>query len=239
MGPATPKPKQLIQRGENMWSSKMKKLVNIKELKESYCSEYQKEYERYCNRQWEFPMDDEWYKECLNETPWLDVNAVYYSVSYSQGDYAFFTGHVDLVKFLEEKDTENEYFALREAMKLDDCCDRLYIEMSNTRNSGVVFNEIEWRGLDEGWFEDDDVLGHNDRTTSILEGMNYREYYDLCMDLMGDLYTWVKEVCEQRMNQLYYDIREDIDHQMSEEAFEEWAESMDEQFEVEVMEEAA
>ena len=218
----------------------MKKLVNIKELK-NYEQEYQDAYQRYCTSQWDFPMDDEWYKECLNETPWLDVNAVYYSVSYSQGDYAFFTGHVDLVKFLAEKDTENDYFVLREAMKLDDCCDQLYIEMSNTRNSGAVFNEIEWRGTDDGYFEEEDVvLKYRDvEHRSILEGMNYREYYDLCQELMGDLYTWVKEVCEQRMNKLYYDIREDIDHQMSEEAFEEWAESMDEQFEVEVMEEAA
>ncbi len=212
----------------------MQKLVNIKELKESYPKSYDKAYERYCNSQWDFPPETDWYLEGLNETAWLDANQVYYSVGYCQSDYAFFTGHVDLREFLKEKDTENEYFVLREAMELKDCADRLYIDMSHTRNSYATFDEIEWRASDDGYFEDHDILGHNDRTTSILEGMNYREYYDLCMELMGDLYTWVKEVCEQRMNQLYYEIRADIDHQMSEESFEEWAESMDEQFEVEV-----
>jgi len=33
---------------------------------------------------------------------------------------------------------------------------------------------------------------------------------------------------------LYYQLRDEIDYQMSEEAFDEWAESLDEQFEVEV-----
>ena len=218
----------------------MKKLVNIKELK-NYEQEYQKHYQAYCTSQWEFPMDDEWYKECLNETPWLDVNAVYYSVGYCQSDYAFFTGYVDLREFLKEKDTENEYFVLREAIELEDCADRMYIEMSHTRNNGAIFNEIEWRAED-GYYGDidpDAVVKPYGEYRSILEGMNYQEYYDICVELSGDLYTWVKEVCEQRMNELYYEIRADIDHQMSEESFEEWAESMDEQFEVEVMEDAA
>lgn len=211
----------------------MKKLVNIKELK-NHEQEYQKYYQAYCTSQWDFPMDDEYHKEYLNETPWLEVDKLHYSVSYSQGDYAYFTGRVLLDKFLDEKDTENEYFVLREAMKLNDCAIRLYICNSSYRHAHAVFDEIEWYGMEDGYFEDDDVLGHNDRTTSILEGMNYREYFDVCQELMGDLYTWVKEVCEQRMNKLYWDIRADIDHQMSEESFEEWAESMDEQFEVEV-----
>ena len=216
----------------------MKKLVNIKELK-NYEQEYQKYYQEYCTSQWELPMEDEWYKDGLNETSWLDVNAVYWSVGYCQSDYAFFTGHVDLIAFLNEYDTENEYFVLREAMALKDCCDRLYIEMSNTRNSGAVFNEIDWRGHDEGFFDDDNVAQSYGGYRSILEGMNYQEYYDICMELSGDLYTWVKEVCEQRMNQLYYEIRADVDHQMSEESFEEWAESMDEKFDVEVEAQAA
>lgn len=211
----------------------MKKLVNIKELK-TYEQEYQKYYQEYCTAQWNFPPETDWYLEGLNETPWLEANQVYYSVGYCQSDYAFFTGYVDLLKFLDEKDTENEYFVLREAMELEDCSDRLYIDMSHTRNSYATFDEIEWRAVEEGYFDDDAVVQSYGEYRSILEGMNYREYYDLCMELMGDLYTWVKEVCEQRMNELYYEIRADIDHQMSEESFEEWAESMDEQFEVEV-----
>lgn len=214
----------------------MIKTVNIKELK-NHEQEYQKYYQAYCTSQWEFPPETDWYIEGLNETPWLKANQVYYSVGYCQSDYAFFTGYVDLREFLKEKDTENEYFVLREAMELEDCSDRLYIDMSHTRNSYATFDEIEWRAAEDGYFEDDAVVQSYGEHRSILEGMNYREYFDLCQELMGDLYTWVKEVCEQRMNQLYYEIRDDIDHQMSEESFEEWAESMDEQFEVEVEDE--
>ena len=216
----------------------MKKLVNIKELK-NYEQEYQKYYQEYCTAQWDIGCEPEWYRDGLNEEhKWLDVDAVYYSVGYSQGDYAYFVGHVDLLKFLDEFDKDNEYFTLREAMKLNDCRKQLYIGQSH-RVGHATFDEIEWRAVEDGYFEDDAVVQSYGEYRSILEGMNYREYYDLCQELMGDLYTWVKEVCEQRMNKLYYEIREDIDHQMSEESFEEWAESMDEQFEVEVMEEAA
>lgn len=211
----------------------MKKYIDIKELKTRE-QDYQKHYQEYCTAQWDIGCEPEWYRDGLNETPWLDVDAVYYNVSYSQGDYAYFTGRVLLREFLDEFDKDNEYFVLREAMKLDDCAYDLCIEMSRTSNSRATFDEIEWRGIDEYYIGEDDVLGHNERTTSILEGMNYREYFDLCQELMGDLYTWVKEVCEQRMNKLYYEIREDIDHQMSEESFEEWAESMGYEFEVEV-----
>ena len=218
----------------------MKKYIDIKELKTRE-QDYQKHYQEYCTAQWDIGCEPEWYRDGLNETPWLDVDAVYYNVSYSQGDYAYFVGQVDLLKFLDEKDTENEYFVLREAIELEDCADRLYIGQSR-RESYATFDEIEWRGKDDGWFEDDEVVKSYGEHRSILEGMEYREYYDICQDLMGDLYSWVKEVCEQRMNKLYYEIREDIDHQMSEESFEEWAESMDEQFEIEVddeLEEAA
>lgn len=216
----------------------MKKLVDIKELK-LHEQEYQKHYQEYCSMQWDIGCEPEWYKDGLNETPWLDVDAVYYNVSYSQGDYAYFTGRVLLDKFLKEKDTENEYFVLREAMKLRDCADQLSIG-SSRRESYATFDEIEWLGGDDFYGIDDEaVVTSFTEHRSILEGMDYREYYDICQDLMGDLYSWVKEVCEQRMNKLYYEIREDIDHQMSEESFEEWAESMGEEFEVEVMEEAA
>ena len=218
----------------------MKKLVSIKELK-NHEQEYQHYYQEYCSMQWEFPIDDSYYIDWLNETPWLDVDVVYYRVSYSQGDYAYFTGRVLLDKFLEEKDTENEYFVLREAMKLGDCSGVLGIG-SSRRESYATFDEIEWCGYDDPWWDEDKKVASNGQHTSILEGMDYREYYDICQDLMGDLYSWVKEVCEQRMNKLYYEIREDIDHQMSEESFEEWAESMGEEFEVEVddeLEEAA
>jgi uncharacterized protein YeeX (DUF496 family) len=178
-------------------------------------------------------MESDWYVEGLNETPWLDVDDVVYNVGYSQGDYAYFTGRVLLDKFLEAKDTENDYFVLVEAMKLQDCSDQLLISSSH-RGGHATFDDIEWWGKPEDyWHEGETVQGFRDNR-SILEGMDYKEYHNLCQELIGDLYTWVKEVCEQRMNKLYWEIREDIDHQMSEESFEEWAESMDEQFEVEV-----
>ena len=209
----------------------MKKLVNIKELKANHPKEYDDHYQKYCTMQWEFPLEESWYVDGLNETPWLDVEEVHYNVGYSQGDYAYFTGRVLLDKFLEEKDTENDYFVLVEAMKLQDCSDQLLISGSH-RGGHATFDDIEWWG-EVDWFEGAVVHPCGDNR-SILEGMDYREYHNLCQELIGDLYTWVKEVCEQRMNKLYWEIREDIDHQMSEEAFEEWAESMDEQFEVEI-----
>ena len=213
----------------------MLKTVNVQQLKDNHPAEYQKEYERYYTSQWEFPLEEDWYIEGLNEqNKWLDVSGILYSISYSQGDYAQFTGRVYLEKFLDEFDTENEYFVLREAMKMGDCDEYMVVSRSSYYRGGASFDTIEWRGLDEGWFENDTVLGHNGRTTSILEGMNYKDYYDVCQELIGDLEEWVKGKCESLFSKLYDDIRSELEYQSSEEAFVEWAESMDEQFEVEV-----
>ena len=214
----------------------MIKTVNIKELKESHPKQYDKAYERYCTSQWDFPLEEDWYVEGLNENnKWLDVSGITYSVSYSQGDHAEFLGRAYVEKFLDEFDTENEYFVLREALRMGDCDEYIIISRSNYRSGGAQFDTIEWRGYDDGQFDPDHTIEDcNERTTSILKGMNYGEYYNICQELIGDLETWIKEKCEQLFDKLYYDIRADIDHQMSEESFEEWAESMDEQFEVEV-----
>ena len=213
----------------------MIKLVNIKELK-NYEQEYQKHYQAYCTSQWDFPMDDEFYVQGLNEDhKWLDVSGITYSISYSQGDHAEFLGRAYIEKFLDEFDTENEYFVLREALRMGDCDEYIIISRSNYRSGGAQFDTIEWRGYDDGQFDPDHTIEDcNERTTSILKGMNYGEYYNICQELIGDLETWIKEKCEGLFSKLYDDICSEIEHQQSEEAFVEWAESMDEQFEVEV-----
>lgn len=211
----------------------MKKLVNIKELKAHYPKEYDDYYQKYCTAQWDFPLEDSWYVDGLNEKyAYLDVDEVCYNIGYSQGDYAYFTGRVLLNKFLEEFDKENEYFVLVEAMKLQDCSDQLLITSSYRWGSSAHFDDIEWWGGEV--YGNEAVVSGGGRFTSILEGMNYQEYYEICQELLGDLHTWVKQVCEHDFRDLYYQIRDDIDHQMSEESFEEWAESMGEEFEVEI-----
>lgn len=211
------------------------KTVTIQQLKANHPAEYQKEYERYCYRQWEFPLEESFYVDRLNEdNKWLDVSGILYSVSYSQGDYAQFTGRVYLEKFLDEFDTENEYFVLREALKMGDCDEYMVVSRSNYSRGDASFDTIEWRGYDEGMLDEDAVLESDGPYRSILEGMNYIEYYQLCIDQIADLETWVKGKCKSLFSKLYDDIRSELDHQMSEDSFEEWAESMDEQFEVEV-----
>lgn len=213
----------------------MKKLVDIKELKANHSSEYNTEYQEYCTAQWDFPLEESVYVDGLNEdNKWLDVDNIYYSVSYSQGDYAYFTGRVYLTKFLDEFDTENEYFVLREALKIGDCDEYMVISEGVGYRSSARFDSIEWRGYDDGALDEDAVLECDGPYKSILAGMNYTEYYQICLDQINDLETWVKGKCEGMFGKLYYQLRDEIDYQMSEEAFDEWAESLDEQFAVEV-----
>ena len=213
----------------------MIKTVDIKELKANHPVEYKKEHERYCSWQWECGLDVEFYKECLNEDhKWLDVDKIHYSISYSQGDHAYFTGRIYLEKFLDVFDTENEYFVLREAMKMGDCDEYMVVSRSNYRGGGAAFDSIEWRGYWDGVLEAEEPLKCDGLYKSILEGMKYGEYHNICHELIGDLETWGKGKCEQMFSKLYDDLCNDIDYQMSEEAFDEWAESMDEKFEVEV-----
>lgn len=216
----------------------MLKTIDIKELKADHPETYQKEYERYCRMQWEFPLEESFYVEGLNEdNKWLDVSGILYSVSYSQGDYAQFTGRVYLEKFLDTFDTENEYFVLREALKMGDCDAYMIISRSNYYRGGASFDTIEWRAYDGADIDDDWVVKDVNQTTALLGDMNYQDYYNVCMELTGDLEEWVKGKCESLFSKLYDDIKSELNYQMSEEAFVEWAESMDEQFEVEVEDE--
>lgn len=209
-----------------------KKLVKIKELKAKYPQEYDKAYQKFCSMQWDCPVEESGYIEDLQEAnKWLLVNNIHYSVGHCQSDDAYFTGRVRLDLFLEAFDTENEYFVLREAMKLRDCDTWFDIE-TGRRSAYAGFGEIEWQNDNADFVDEDAVVKSYGPCRSILEGMSYHEYYDTCMNLLGDLETWVKGKCENMFKDLYYKLRDDIDDQMSEESFEEWAESMDEEFEV-------
>lgn len=220
----------------------MIKTVDIKELKANHPETYQKEHERYCQSQWDSPLEEDWYVDGLNEqNKWLDVSGILYSISYSQGDYAQFTGRVYLEKFLDEFDTENEYFVLRESLRMGDCDEYMVVSRSSYNRSGASFDCIEWRAYDGADVYDDWIVKDANQTTSILGDMNYREYYDVCQELIGDLEEWVKGKCESLFSKLYDDITSELEYQTSEKAFIEWAECNDAEFEVEVevMEEAA
>lgn len=202
--------------------------VGIHQLKESYCSAYDKAYEKWVESWWHWDYDVDWVKEGLKEDhKWLDVDRIVCSVSYSQGDFAAFTGDVNLITFLEERDHDNEYFVLREAMKLGSC-DRKIKLTECGRYSNVSFSDIDWTDYDTN---DVEFLC---APSSPLDGMPFNDYYEICIDQIGDLETWVKEVCKQEFDKLYYTIRDDIEYQTSEDSFVEWAHCNDEKFEVEV-----
>lgn len=202
--------------------------VGIHQLKESYSEQYDKEYQKWVESWWHWDYDVEWIKEGLKEDlKWLDVDKVICSVSYSQGDFAAFTGKVDLLAFLEERDTDNEYFILREAIRIGSC-DRYMVLTENSWYSNVSFSDVEWDDYEPGDVE------YLNQPNSVLDGMDFSEYHAIATDLIGDLDSWVQEVCKQEFDKLYYTIRDDIDYQTSEEQFVEWCESMGEKFEVEV-----
>lgn len=204
--------------------------VDVKTLKDKYPEEYTRAYEKWAYRDWDVHIDTEWYKESLQEKyKWLDVHEIFYSIAYSQGDNAFFTGNVKLGKFLDEHDTNNEYFVLREAMKMGDCAYYMRITSSWRRGCDALFEDIEWHGYDE-WFVGEEIFVEGN---SVLAGMPYGDYHEICMELLGDLYGWAKTVCEDLFDTLYKDIRAEVEYQTSEECFIEWAEAMDEKFEVE------
>lgn len=205
--------------------------VDVKTLKANYPEIYTREYEKWTQHGWEFPIDTDWHKESLQEKyKWLDIYEIQFSISYSQGDYAFFTGNVKLSKFLDEYDTDGDYFVLREAMKLAECAHYMRITTSWRRDVSASFEHIEWYGFDE-WTDDGETVVEGE---SVLAGMPYGEFHSICMELLGDLYGWVKNVCEGLFDELYYDLRTDIEYQTSEEQFIERCECMDEKFEVEI-----
>lgn len=88
--------------------------LTIQELKEHDPHRFEREYHKWleycCDHDWWDMIEEEFKAEM--ETLGGHVDSIYFSLSYSQGDYAAFNGRVTMHKFMEHQGYKDKYLAL-------------------------------------------------------------------------------------------------------------------------------
>tara|TARA_R110000868_G_scaffold244958_2_gene501496 strand:- start:1315 stop:1872 length:558 start_codon:yes stop_codon:yes gene_type:complete len=172
-----------------------------------------------------YAVDSEWW-EYIYEGFMEDVrpfgvsigpNDVHFSVGYCQSDYAAFTGRIDIATYMQAKSWDEIYPALYLAVR--DCGD--YATVSEMRSYGRVCYD----GACIGNTYPAGVFQHLDQETwdELVE-----EQYS-SSGIEDELQSYVDEVCKD----LYQRLRDEYEHQTSEEAFIESCECNEITFEIE------
>ena len=152
----------------------------------------------------------------------ITVDTIGYCISYSQGDGAHFDGRVDIPTFMKHTKMDEKYLALYLAC-VDDGS---YVNISTTHHGNMQMNDWNmWANqtAPSGVFSDLPQEAWEDLVDSQTDAADMEgEVLALCRDLAHDLYT---------------NLRDEYEHQTSEESFIESCECNDITFEIESEEE--
>lgn len=208
------------------------RVVTAQELQSVDPAKFQKEYSRWC----EYACDYDWWdymEERLKEQlkPYgVDVEKIFFRLSYSQGDYATFTGYVNLDEWMAAckdgpltDDTPTfaeKYPALYLAVQDYGC--RVPVEMKH-RSCGASVT-MDYYGL-YGNTGPSGIFQHLDQEAwdALVE-----EQLD-ASDIERELQAYVDNISHQ----LYRDLQSEYEHLTSEESFIESCECNDVTFEIE------
>jgi len=195
--------------------------LTAKELQTQDPKKFQKEYSKWQ----EYALDYDWW-DYMEETfktdmakVGIDVQRIYFSLSYSQGDYASFEGQINVAEWMEHKGYDETYPALYLAVKD-------YGEFARVSDRS--------RG---GWPRvnfDGNVVG-NTNPEGIFAGLEQDAWDELVYEqfsaagLEGEMQSFVEDVCRK----LYRDLRDEYEHLTSEESFIESCECNEITFETE------
>jgi hypothetical protein len=196
--------------------------LTAKELSLQDPKRFQKEYSKWT----EYALDYDWWdftEECFKNdaaAEGITVERIYFSLSYSQGDYASFEGQINVAEWMDAKGYDETYPALYLAVK--DYGE--YASVSDRTNRGG-WPRVNFEG---------NVVG-NTYAAGIFAGLEPEAWDSLVEDqfyeagLEGELQSAVEALCRK----LYSDLRDEYEHLTSEESFIESCECNDITFETE------
>ena len=201
--------------------------LTASELQSSDPNRFQKEYSKWC----EYALDYDWW-DGIEENFKRDVAAeginverIYFSVSYSQGDYASFEGQINVAEWMESnKDGDQTYAEKYPA---------LYLAIMDYGEYASVSGHTSRGGWPRVSF-DGSCVG-NTHPEGIFAGLEsedwdelvYEQWLDACLEIR--LQPAVEAMCRK----LYRDLQDACEHLTSEESFIESCEAKDVTFEIE------
>ena len=190
-------------------------------------ADLEREYEKWVqDYHWNGDYVTENFKEEMS--PYVNDMTCYWSGFWSQGDGASFAGIVDLLAVLDLIDTDNGHVLYRELMRVN--------ELSQTArvvHRGHYCHEetMEYDHVDDNtsnWVVRHGVFAGLDLRTLHEDGAMESERM-LCETVdagAADVLAWLKD----KARELYKDLEESYESDTSKEAFIDWAEANDEEF---------
>lgn len=206
--------------------------VTAAELRKTDRRRFDAEYSRWSEWQWE----DDWVIEDTKERytkqyapKGIEIEELHYCISYSQGDYASFSGRVFLAEWMEAVQVcrDGPTYAERwPALYLACCEDGSYMDV---------------RGEDSrrGWRVDFQENWYNTPPSGIFATMPEEDWEALVLEQSSeaDLETEIRKYCEAIGREMYRDLSDYFLEATSEDAFIESCEANDVTFEVEIEDE--
>ena len=181
--------------------------LTARELLDQYPKKFQKEYSKWAEHELDYTWWD-YLEEQLKEKlapAGVRVDKVWFSLSYSQGDYASFEGQINVAEWMLAKGYDETYPALY--MAAVDYCE--YASVSDrTRGSWPRVNL------------DSNMVGNTD-PAGIFKHLDCEAWDELVYEqfdasgLEQEMQDYVVDICQQ----LYSDLQDEYEHLTSEEAF--------------------
>jgi hypothetical protein len=200
--------------------------VTVQQLKELDPRAYQKAYEKWASED-HYYFDTDWVKESYEikyKGNGIDIDELHYRISYSQGDYASFTGRVFVATWMEtvECATGQTYAERYPALFLACQDDGSYMNITG---------EDERRG----WRVDYRESHFNTYPQGIFQNLSEEAWDELLQEQASDadLETEIREYCERIGREMYRELQQHYEEISSEESFEAYCEWNDVTFEVE------
>lgn len=195
--------------------------VTAAELQSRYPARFQKEYSSWC----EYACDYDWWEfseehfKSRMQAKGYDVTRIFFSISYSQGDYASFEGSINVAEWMLTKGYDETYPALFLAVK-----DYGEYASVNNRHRGS-WPSVSFDGNCVGNTYAAGVFKH-------LDDEAWDELVDEQFNAAGIEDEMQSEVAAE-CRQLYSDLRDEYEHLTSEESFIESCEANGITFEME------
>lgn len=207
------------------------RVVTAQELQAADPKKFQEEYSKWC----EYACDYEWWdymEERLKEQlkpAGVSVDNMYFRLSYSQGDYATFGGHIKAATWMEtRKDGPQDEATPTFAEKYP----ALYLAIQDYGERVTV--DTRHRSCNACVSMDCNVVG-NTPPAGIFQHLDQEAWDELVEEQFAaaKLEAAMQEYVDDISNQLYRDLQAEYEHLTSEESFIESCEANDETFELE------
>ncbi len=201
--------------------------LSASELQSSDPKRFQKEYSEWC----EYALDYDWW-DCIEERlkeqlapEGITVERIYFSLSYSQGDYASFEGQINVAEWMAaNKDGDQTYAEKYPA---------LYLAIMDYGDYASVSDRTSHGGWPRVIFEGNAV--GNTVPAGIFAGLDNEDWDDLVCEQYdaAGIEDALQSAVEAMCRKLYCDLQAEYEHLTSEESFIESCEANDVTFETE------